>query len=60
MSVFPSFGADAQEIRRQVGQMNPADAKARVEEMLKQGRITPAQLESYKAQAQEIARMLGL
>lgn len=60
MSVFPNFGADTQEMRRQIGAMNPDDAKARVEEMVRQGRITPAQLESYKAQAQEIARMLGL
>lgn len=40
--------------------MNPNDAKGRVEQMLRSGQMTLDQFNALKAQAQEIARQLGL
>lgn len=40
--------------------MNPADAKSRVEQMLASGQMTMQRFEELRAQAQEIARQLGI
>lgn len=47
-------------MRSQIGQIDPNDARSRVERMLESGQMTLDQLNSLKAQAQDIARQLGL
>lgn len=47
-------------MRRQIGQIDPNDARSRVEQALRSGQMTIEQFNSLKAQAQDIARQLGL
>lgn len=49
-----------EQMRQQISQTNPADARSRVEQMLRSGQMTLDQFNALKAQAQEIARQLGL
>lgn len=49
-----------EQMRQQISQTNPADARNRVEQMLRSGQMTLDQFNALKAQAQEIARQLGL
>lgn len=49
-----------EQMRQQISQVNPSDAKSRVEQMLRSGQMTLAQFNALKAQAQDIARQLGL
>lgn len=51
---------DLDRMRRQIGQVDPNDARSRVEQMLRSGQMTLDQFNALKAQAQEIARQLGL
>lgn len=47
-------------MRRQIGAISPNDAKSRVEGMLRNGQMTMQRFEELRAQAQEIARQLGI
>lgn len=47
-------------MRRQIGRIDPNDARGRVEQMLRSGQMTLDQFDALKARAQEIARQLGL
>lgn len=64
MGVFPNLGQRTQpnldQMRRQIGQIDPNDARSRVEQALRSGQMTLDQFNSLKAQAQDIARRLGL
>lgn len=63
MGIFPNFGQtqpNLDDMRRQIGAIDPADAKSRVEGMLRSGQMTLQRLEELKAQAKDIARELGL
>lgn len=64
MGVFPNLGQptqpDLDQMRRQIGRIDPNDARSRVEQMLRSGQMTLDQFDSLKARAQDIARQLGL
>lgn len=64
MGVFPNLGQptrpDLDQMRRQIGRIDPNDARGRVEQMLRSGQMTLDQFDALKARAQEIARQLGL
>lgn len=61
MGIFPdSSQPNLNQIRQQINNMNPDDAKSRVEAMLKNGQMSMERFNQLKSQAQEIARQLGL
>ncbi len=63
MGIFPSFGQtqpNLQEIRRALGQADPAQARSRVEAMLKSGEVSMERFNEVGRQACEIMRSLGI
>lgn len=49
-----------EQMRQQINAMDPNDARSRVEQMLRNGQMTLDQFNALKAQAQDIARQLGV
>lgn len=64
MSIFPSFGQPTQpdlaQIRRALGETDPAQARSRVEAMLKSGEVSMERFSEVGRQACEIMRSLGI
>lgn len=62
MGIFPDSNQqlNLNQIRQQINSMNPVDAKAKVEAMLKNGQMNMEKFNQLKSQAQDIARQLGL
>lgn len=63
MSIFPSFGQtqpNLQQIRRALGETDPAQARGRVEAMLKSGEASMERFNEVGRQACEIMRSLGI
>lgn len=63
MSIFPSFGQtqpNLQQIRRALGETDPAQARGRVEAMLKSGEVSIERFNEVGRQACEIMRSLGI
>lgn len=62
MGIFPDSNQqlNLNQIRQQINSMNPVDAKAKVEAMLKNGQMNMEKFNQLKSQAQDIARHLGL
>lgn len=63
MSIFPSFGQtqpNLQQIRRALGETDPAQARGRVEAMLKSGEVSMERFNEMGRQACEIMRSLGI
>lgn len=63
MSIFPSFGQtqpNLQQIKQALGSTDPAQAKGRVEAMLKSGEVSMERFNEVGRQACEIMRSLGI
>ena len=63
MSIFPGFGQtqpNLQQIKQALGSTDPAQAKSRVEAMLKSGEVSMERFSEVGRQACEIMRSLGI
>lgn len=63
MGIFPSFGQqqpNLQQIRRALESTDPAQAKSRVEAMLKSGEVSMERFNEVGRQACDIMRQLGI
>ena len=64
MGIFPSFGQqqrpNLQQIRQALGSTDPAQAKSRVEAMLKSGEVSMDRFNEVGRQACDIMRSLGI